>query len=649
MRDAGFYVQDSWRARPNLTINYGLRYELQMPFSAANSLYSTTNLEGVWGPSGYADGCDASEPTIDKCNLFRPGFLPGSTATTVFTQLASGTSAYDTDMNNWAPSFGVNWTPSAEKGFLRTLMGQPGDFAIRGGWSRSFNREGMTNFTGVYNANPGVSITANRTEALGNLGALPLLLRNPVTPASFPESPVYPLSDVITGDVNTFAPNLQVPYADSYTIGLQRGLTRNMAIEVRYVGTRSRELLATYNLNEINIHENGFLNEFKLAQQNLQAHIASGCVGAACSFAYRGPGTGTSPLPIYLAYFTGLTTAGSVASYTGTNWTNSTFVNPLALRNPNPFGAANSLDDDPARRAFALTAGLPSNFLLANPNYLGGANITGNGGFSDYNSVQMELRRRLANGFQFQANYVYGVATSSQRYSFRVPRESLRQSGGEGEVTHAVKLNWVFELPIGRGKRWGSDFGPVMDRIAGGWQVHGNMRIQSGRLVDFGNVRMVGFDAKELWNDLYKLRINETQRVFMLPQAMIDETIKAFSISATSANGYGALGAPSGKYFAPANGADCIETISNDYGECGVRSLIMRGPMFREVDISIMKQVPIAGRTRAEFRIEMLNAFNFVNYVPVTGIGSNPTNYEISGVTGATTARVIQLVTRISW
>ena len=193
-----------------------------------------------------------------------------------------------------------------------------------------------------------------------------------------------------------------------------------------------------------------------------------------------------------------------------------------------------------------------------------------------------------------------------------------------------------------------------MDRIIGGWQIHGNTRVQSGRLVDFGNVRMVGFDEKELCEDsLYKLRIDSDRRVWMLPQAVIDETIKAFSVSATSATGYGRPGAPSGKYFAPANGPDCIETIANNYGDCGVRTLITRGPMFREVDLSVMKAIKIAGRTRAEFRVEMLNVFNFVNYVPVTGIGSTTGNYEITqnngGLTGANTARVVQLVTRITW
>ncbi len=62
-----------------------------------------------------------------------------------------------------------------------------------------------------------------------------------------------------------------------------------------------------------------------------------------------------------------------------------------------------------------------------------------------------------------------------------------------------------------------------------------------------------------------------------------------------------------------------------------------------------MKVVPIVGRVRAEFRVEMLNAFNFVNYVPVTGLGSTRGNYEVGGLTGTNTSRIMQLVTRVTW
>mgnify|MGYP003352843220 CR=1 FL=1 len=92
--------------------------------------------------------------------------------------------------------------------------------------------------------------------------------------------------------------------------------------------------------------------------------------------------------------------------------------------------------------------------------------------------------------------------------------------------------------------------------IFGGWQISLNSRFQSGRLVDFGNIRMVGFTAADL-KDMYKLRHDTSSgvdRVYMLPDAIIQESIKAFSVSATTTTGYGSLGAPSGQYFAPANG-----------------------------------------------------------------------------------------------
>jgi hypothetical protein len=148
---------------------------------------------------------------------------------------------------------------------------------------------------------------------------------------------------------------------------------------------------------------------------------------------------------------------------------------------------------------------------------------------------------------------------------------------------------------------------------------------------------------------MYKLRKDDRRRVWMLPQDVIENTVRAFSVDATSVSGYGALGPPSGKYFAPANGPDCLETISNNLGDCGTRTLVRRGPMHKEVDISVMKAVTIKGRTRAEFRIEMLNALNFANFVPVTGLGNDPVAYEVIGLTGGNTARVIQLVSRISW
>ena len=109
------------------------------------------------------------------------------------------------------------------------------------------------------------------------------------------------MTDVVTGDIMTFEPNLQVPYSQTWTAGWQRKLTGDMAFEARYVGTRSLQSWQTYNYNELNIVENGFLNEFRQAQANLPANIAA---GRGNSFAYTGV-AGTAPLPIFLAYFNG--------------------------------------------------------------------------------------------------------------------------------------------------------------------------------------------------------------------------------------------------------------------------------------------------------------------------------------------------------
>ena len=668
LRDYGLFIQDNWRIKPNLSLNLGLRYEIQSPFEALNDSYSFAEPAAAWGVSGLAPGCQASNVTPATCNIFKPSAPQGGKP--VFNQLEQGTKAYAMDLNNFAPSIGFNWTPSVTDGFWHKILGDPGRSSIRGGISRSYSRAGMNDFTAALGANPGVTVAADRSAALGNLGTLPLLLRETsrTGPPAYNDTPTYPMSDVVTQDVNTFDPNLKTPYSDSWSIGLQREIGKNMAFDLRYVGTRSRDLWRVYDYNEVNIVENGYVNEFRLAQANLQANIAA---GRGANFRYFGPGTGTSPLPIHLAYFSGVpaSQAGDPSRYGSATFADNTFLLPMAIFNPQPRTAANALDADATRRANALAAGLPANFLVANPDLLGGANVTGNGGGTNYHSLQFELRRRFSNGFSLNGSYVFAKAKEQAFYGYRKGFMPRLDAGAVGGVVHAGKAFWSWELPIGKGRRFASDAGGTLDRIVGGWQFHGSIRIQSGQMVDLGNVRMVGFDEKEL-KKMYKIRTVDgapgatpKQRVFMLPQAVIDETIKAFSVSSTSPTGYGALGAPSGKYFAPANGPNCVEVAADDLsatadgaGDCGTRTLVVTGPMFKNVDLSLTKLIPIVGRTRLEFRIEALNVFNRPNFVPVggivnnvSGIGANANGYEVTGLTGANTSRVVQIVSRFSW
>ncbi|HSG01309.1 MAG TPA: carboxypeptidase regulatory-like domain-containing protein, partial [Vicinamibacterales bacterium] len=527
--DYAFWFQDAWRPRPDLTFNLGVRWELQTPFRALNASYSSSTLEDAWGLSGLAATCtNASAVNPTDCNLFKPGVQPGKPITEYYAY-EKGREAYNMDWNNLAPSVGVAWTPAAEgTGWWSKFLGSPGDSVVRAGWSRAFQRNGMSDFTGRLDDNPGLTITATRNESNGNIiesgASAPLLLRETsrLGAPPFQAERIYPMTDINTGDVGLFDPNIQVPYADTWSAGWQRALGRNMAVEVRYVGTRGRDLWRTYNYNELNVIENGIVNEFRNAQANLQANIAA---GRGANFRYYGAGTGTVPLPLALAYFSGRTDSGNAAAYSAGDFASSTFVNPLAAYNPNVFTWANNLDGTQTRINNALVAGLPANFLVANPDKLGGVNVTGNGEYTKYHSLQIELRRRMSNGLMFNTSYVYGKGYQSDFYSFRVPRVTTLDEGGEGSITHAFKGNWVYELPFGQGRRFAGNSGPVMDRLVGGWQIAGTFLLRSGQIMDFGNVRMVGFDKNDL-NDFLKVRIDSDGLVTFLPQDVIENTVK---------------------------------------------------------------------------------------------------------------------------
>jgi Carboxypeptidase regulatory-like domain len=660
MREFGFFVQDAWRVRANLTINAGLRYELQRPFYALNNSYYQASVEDVWGVSGVG-------------NLFQQGVLTGRRP--VFVPYTEGTQAYQIDKNNFAPSLGLAWVPDKRSGFLGRVIGDSGDTVLRAAYAFAYNRPGMSSFRGIYSANPGVTISTDRTTGLNNLvldgAGLPLLLRdrNRLGAPPFPTEQVTPFTEVITGDVNVFDPKLQVPYSQTWTAGLQRRLTQDTVVEVRYVGTRHLQPWQSVNYNEANIVENNFLNEFRNAQANLQANNAAGGSRAG-SFAYFGPGTGTVPLPIYLGYFRGtpLGQAGDQSQYVGVSqFANSNFTTPLARFNPNPFTPAGTnantgLDGDATRRANAARAGIPVNFFRVNPDLLGGANINGNGGYTRYNSLQIDLRKRLSHGLQVQGSYVYGVGYASNRYSFRTPyRESL-DTGDEGGVTHAFKGNWVYELPFGQGRKF-ANAGGWKDRLVSGWSIDGVARVQSGQLVDFGNVRIYGMSAEE-FKKSFKLQEyavtginpNAIKQLYVLPQDIVENTVRAFSTSATSASGYGNLGAPTGRYLGPANGPDCIEPDPNgNFGDCGVNRLEVAGPRYVRVDLSAVKRIRLASGMTFEFRGEMLNAFNHPNFVPVTFLDSNdnraPSNADNYRVTDVqeNSSRIVQLVFRLNW
>ncbi len=619
------FAQDSWRVTPTLTLNAGVRWDVQMPFRPTNDTMTTASLADICGVSGIGQG-----GIYNACNFYAPGSSRGKVPE--FSQFTSGTRGYNVDWNNIGPNVGFAWRPNVSSGWLRAVLGDPEQATLRGGYSESFERQGLGGFTAIYGPNPGSTLSLTRNASTGIVApgeSWPVLLRDTgrLGAASFPQTPTFPIPirPNRADNINAFHPDIQVGSARSWTVGLQRAVTSDMALEVRYVGTRGVNQWSTLNYNERDVITNGFLEEFTRAMNNLRANNAAGG-GRSGSFAYFGPGTGTNPLPIYLAYLNGRRDADNPAAYTGgtATWTNATLAGRLVFTNPNPSGvssatvsatnananAAGDLDNNLTFRNNALGAGLPANLFVVNP-HANQVNVRDSGAFSSYHALQIELRRRLSRGLSLNGSYQYALEEGSAFLGFRFGRAS---NPSNASLRHAIKAQWDWTVPVGGDQRFGRNWPGVFKAILSDWQFNGAGRFQQ-RTTNFGNVRLVGMTLRDA-QKLYKWEARRDPqtgeiRVFAFPDDVILNTRRAYSVSTTNLNGYSDLGAPVGRYFAPANTADCIQLKA---GDCAPPTTILLAPWFTRFDIGLTKRVRLGGGKSLEFRADVLNVFNNVNF-----------------------------------
>lgn len=609
---AGLFVQDSWHVRPNLTINYGLRWQPQGAYELVTANYARlSSFADVYGVSGLG-------------NIFKPGTLTGTVPTLV--DIKPGEKAYDDDRKNFAPSVGVVYSPDFGEGsFMRHIFGSRDKSVFRGGYSISYVREGTALVGSLVGANPGGNITASRNLSLGNLtvGTNYRTAGNPnLTPAPFPTSPAYPLMLPTGSSANAFDPNLRTGSVTSYSAGYQREINKNTVVEVRYVGNRGHDLFRQHNINELNTIENGFATEFALAQQNYYANVAA---GRGSTYAYFGAGTGTSPLPIILSYFNPATTNNPAlpANYNSTLFTNTTLIANLSNLAPNIINFGTLIENSAARRANALANLRPSNFFYVNPTAnVGGAYILDNSAKSWYDSGVIEVRRRLSDGLRLQASYVFSKAQSDSFQSnsdnfanFTQRDEGLRLAKDVAvfDIRHQFKIDATYDLPFGKGRSFFNSDSKIVDALVGGFTLLPTIRWQSGSPFSFGNVQLVGMTVKELQKSI-KLR-KGADVVTYLPDDIILNTQKAFDTNPLNTSGYGTTygggGAPTGRYLAPATTGNCQQRYA---GECGFNNLIVYGPGFFKFDMTVAKKFKIDEKRNIEFRATFLDALNHPNF-----------------------------------
>jgi hypothetical protein len=246
---------------------------------------------------------------------------------------------------------------------------------------------------------------------------------------------------------------------------------------------------------------------------------------------------------------------------------------------------------------------------------------------SHYNSLQMRLEKRFSRGLTASVSYTLGEATSGapdhistsgggagiDTGVFREPQDAnnLRAEMGPSEfdVRHRFVASYVWELPFGRGRRFGNDWSRPLDFALGGWQLTGIHALQSGLALTAtlggATVLNLGGERRARPNLVGDPELPESERT--LNRWFNTDAFAAFS--------------PSPQAF----------------GSAGIG--LMRGPGVANFDFTLAKSFSISDRRSVQFRTELFNAFNHPNFGP-PNIARDSSGF--GQILSATNARIIQ-------
>lgn len=460
------YVSDQWRARPNLTLNLGVRYDFYTPLSTPNVKYLEPVISNPDDILGSLSNPNAVLNVVGQ-NSGKPGeyFKP--------------------DRNNFAPSVSFAYSPTFGKGILSKLTG--GDTAIRGGFRVNYINDEYTKAAStLVAANPGLGSIASIGRSAANLTTLRSILTprsgfEPVPTFTTPTVAVLPISllasNAAGGNTRTafgVDPNLQVQRNYEYNVGIQRNIGFGTVFEIRYVGGKSDSAVRTNDFNQVDIQNNGFVADFQRARNNclVQGRTLLGvndtrnplfiCTSAAYNMAI----VGSQPLTV----FNQLTSGGNLTNATNLGFIRNNTVASLA-REYVRLRQQGGVVFQPTLNSYALE-------------------ILVNGGKYRYDALQTEIRRRFQSGLAFQVNYTFqktltdiiGDANADQNRQGTYldnNRPNLSYGRADYDRTHTINANFVYELPFGKGKSF-LDQGGIANLIFGGFQFSSIINYSSG-------------------------------------------------------------------------------------------------------------------------------------------------------------------------
>jgi hypothetical protein len=603
------FIQDSWKIRPNLTLNYGLRWEFTppptdisghvetfrpgqnstvYPCGITNSASYWTNTWGVSNPTCANTG---SEPT----GLVVPGDpgVPAGMTTTYY--------------KAFAPRIGIAYSPNFSSGPLSTLFGGAGKTSIRAGWGLFYNPiEELV--LAQFGAEPPFGGSSSLSDVFFNtpyVNQADFQTPNPfggiITPTKGAPTDLSLFRPILL--YGEFQPHLRSQYTSQYNLTIQRDLSNNMMFQIGYVGSQGHRLLAAHDINPSNPQT--CLDMYNISQY--YANLPQTTTNQALAADYGcGPTAEDAewilPANSIPARFTLHMPYGSVPQYgPGNPALNLVGLRPYSSPNCNPLGPPNTVGTGCPVDGVPVFTDIFAEDTIAN---------------SSYNALEMMLQKRFSHGLQFQAAYTFSksIDTGSTFEETLNPFNfgaSRALSIFNSKQRFVVSYDW--EIPVHR-------YSGLKGKVLDDWELSGITQFQSGF-----PIRLNTEDDNELINSLFFLG---TEAPSLVAPFQTLNPRKTYTSLGLNTPGY---------YFNPSDFADPPLGQFNN----GTQRTICCGPGLDDWDFSVHKKIAFSETKYFQFRAEIFNLFNHANFSnPDGGFSDGPTSF--GKITTAGDPRLLQ-------
>jgi Carboxypeptidase regulatory-like domain len=577
------FVQDSWKIKPNLTLNYGLRWEFSPPLTDISGHVetfrpgqnSTVYPCGITNSVSYWQGYGVSNPTCDNTGSAPTGLLvPGDKGVP-----AGMTSTY---YKAFAPRFGLAYSPNFTSGPLAKLFGINGKTSIRAGWGLFYNPieelvlaqfgaeppfGGSSSFSDVFFNTPFV----NQGEFTD-----PNPFNGIITPTKGQPTDLSLFRPILL--YGEFEPHLRSQYTSQYNLTIQRELSSSLMFQIGYVGSQGHRLLATHDINPSNPQ----------TCLDINAVLGPGTCAPTSEDAQFIFPTGSTAPPggFHLPY--GPNGPTVIPAGTALDGLNLVGIRPYSSPNCNPFtGAGCPVDGIP------VFTDIFAEDTIAN---------------SSYNALEMMLQKRFSRGLQFQAAYTLSKSIDDGS-TFEETLNPFNYHASRGLSLFNSKQRFVisydWELPI---RKYPGFAGKVLND----WEISGITQFQSGF-----PIRLNTEDDTELINSLFFLG-TEAPSLNGPLQKLNPKTTGGFYLN------YNQFSDPP------------LGSFNN-----GTQRTLCCGPGLIDWDFSVHKKIPLSETKYLQFRAEIFNVFNRTNFSnPDGGYSDGPT--EFGKITTAGDPRLLQ-------